>query len=76
MLFPKPDGLEGERARLAPNVLEHWLFFRPVVEGLCTYREMMVEQIFTFDQIFEMHELLDLKAYDEARGATAQTSRE
>lgn len=32
---------------------------------------MLVDQIFSFTEIFEMHELLDLKAYDEARSAAA-----
>lgn len=46
-----------------------WLIWRPVLAGECSYREMFVDQVFSFNDIHAMHEYLDLKLYDSAFGA-------
>lgn len=47
-------------------MLDYWLIYRPVIEKMCSYRDMFVEEAFTFAQIHDMHALLDLAAYDNA----------
>lgn len=35
------------------------------MQGVCTFKEMWVDQVFSFHDIFMMHEMLDLKTYLE-----------
>jgi len=37
-----------------------------VIEKMCSYRDMFVDEIFTFAQIHDMHAVMDLSAYDNA----------
>lgn len=51
---------------LAPDISEYWLLWRPVMNNVCSFREMFVDEIFSFEQIFAMHEMLDLRVFDHA----------
>jgi hypothetical protein len=53
---------------LAPEVHELWLLWRPVIAEVATYEAMFVHQYFSFADIHRLHEMLDLKAYDDAVG--------
>ena len=57
--------MDAEIKALAPDVQEYWFFWRPVVQGICTFSEMWVEEKYTFEEINSMHELLDFKFYAE-----------
>ena len=66
-LFAKSDRI-AERVRLAhtKNITEQWLFWRLINKGLCSYREIFVEDVFDFYDIYRMQEYCDRLDYDEA----------
>jgi hypothetical protein len=49
--------------------MEFYFLWRPVLEKMCSYKELFVDEVFTFVDIASMHEALDLQAYDEAASA-------
>jgi hypothetical protein len=46
--------------RFAPHIAGDMFLWRPVVEGMCTLHELRT--IYTFDDLADMHEALNLRA--------------
>jgi hypothetical protein len=52
--------------KIGPDVQKYWFLWRPVYSECCTYKEMFVDELFSFYDIHRMHEMLDVKAFGEA----------
>lgn len=53
-------------------MISYWLLWRPIIEGQCTYADVFKHELFDFQDINAMHQLLDLKLYDAALDAAEQ----
>lgn len=56
---------EPDARAMAPEVSNLWFLYRPVSQSMCTYREMFIDEIFSFKDIHAMHEILDLQQFNE-----------
>ena len=56
---------KNESRAIGPTVEKEWFLFRPVMQDVCTYAEMFLDERFTFADIHLMHEMLDVRQYGE-----------
>lgn len=59
------EARRNEIEQIAPTMKKDWFLFRPVVQDVCTYAEMFIDERFSFRDIHLMHEMLDFKQYSE-----------
>lgn len=59
----KPE--HPDTIKIGPDVAEYWFLWRPVFAEVCTYREMFVDEIFSFYDVHRMHEMLDVQQLKE-----------
>jgi hypothetical protein len=55
----------GDAAKIGPTVRKYWFLYRPVMADVCTYESMFIDERFSFYDIHQMHELLDVKQFSE-----------
>lgn len=60
----KKDSLP-ETKKIAPDVEKYWFLWRPVMAEVCSFDAMFIEERYSFADIHRMHEMLDLKTYQE-----------
>lgn len=65
-------GENDEAARIGPDVHKYWFLWRPVLAEACSYEAMFVDQRFTFTDIHRMHEMLDVKQFNEIVAAEVE----
>ena len=63
--FGRVDGALETRKKIAPDVERNWFWWRPVAKRVVTYKEMFVDHLYDWDDVDEMHQLLDMQGYDE-----------
>lgn len=62
----------ADAAKIAPTIQRYWFLYRPVYADICTYAEMFLDERFSFAEIHLMHELLDLKQFNDIVATTQE----
>ena len=61
--FSKDEATDAEK--IGPTIKQYWFLYRPVMADLCSYEAMFLDERFSFRDIHEMHEMLDVKQFHE-----------
>lgn len=56
---------DPDAKKIAPHIEKYWFLYRPVYSDLCSFEAMFLDERFNFAHIHWMHELLDLKQFNE-----------
>jgi predicted trehalose synthase len=54
-----------DASKIAPTIEKYWFLYRPVYADLCSYEAMFIAETFSFRDISYMHELLDLRQFND-----------
>jgi hypothetical protein len=58
-------GVHTDTQKIAPNVNKQYFLWRPVMCEMCSFADMFIDERFSFRDIHDMNEMLDLKQFQE-----------